>query len=64
MSEKLPTMELYRYTGKAKQMLSPSMVCMDKSQIFTTLLKYAYSIEYEDEPNYDYIKKELTIILK
>ncbi len=63
VNERLGTMELYKYTGRSKNMLSPIQVCMDKAQVFTSLLRYSYELKYDDEPNYTWMVKELESIL-
>ena len=48
--------EIMRYTAKIKESCTPEILCKDLPEEFVQYMKYVKSLEFEQDPDYKYIK--------
>ena len=55
-SAHLDNEKLIKYTTKLKESCTPEILCKDLPEEFVQYMKYVKSLEFEQDPDYKYIK--------
>eukprot|EP00349_Pseudokeronopsis_sp_Brazil_P000788 CAMPEP_0202959948 /NCGR_PEP_ID=MMETSP1396-20130829/4146_1 /ASSEMBLY_ACC=CAM_ASM_000872 /TAXON_ID= /ORGANISM="Pseudokeronopsis sp., Strain Brazil" /LENGTH=84 /DNA_ID=CAMNT_0049678865 /DNA_START=615 /DNA_END=869 /DNA_ORIENTATION=+ len=58
-----PVKEQFYSISELKIKLKPSQICIDNASILTEILEYAYSLKFDEEPNYNKVIHMFTKLL-
>lgn len=57
--------KIFKYVSKAKNKMSPEELCQDAdTQVFLEFVKTVHQMEFEEQPDYEYLEKLLMKIIE